>query len=62
MCIHVERMRTYNRFMCCAADLWMNHEEQAAAVDSQPWIRNTSKRDIAEINRWRVRRDAFSGR
>jgi hypothetical protein len=36
MCIHLERMRTYNRFMCCAADLWMNHEEQAAAVDSQP--------------------------
>jgi hypothetical protein len=45
----------------CAADLWMNHEEQAAAVDSQPWKRNTSKRDIAEINRWRLSRDAFSG-
>jgi hypothetical protein len=29
----------------------MNHEERAAAVDSQPWKRNTSKRDIAEINR-----------
>jgi len=39
----------------------MNHEEQAAAVDSQPWKRNTSKRDIAESNRWRLSRDAFSG-
>jgi hypothetical protein len=39
----------------------MNHDEQAAAVDSQPWKRNTSKRDVAEINRWRLSRDAFSG-
>jgi len=39
----------------------MNHEEQAAAVDSQPWKRSTSKRAIAAINRWRLSRDAFSG-
>jgi hypothetical protein len=29
----------------------MNHEEQAAAVDSLPRKPNASKRDIAEINR-----------
>jgi hypothetical protein len=48
MCIHVERMRTHTRIMRCAADLWMNHEEQAAAVDSQPWKRSTSTQDIGE--------------
>jgi hypothetical protein len=26
----------------------MNHEEQAAAVDSQPWKRSTSTQDIGE--------------
>jgi hypothetical protein len=48
--------------MRCAADLWTNHEEQAAAVDSQPWKRSTSKQDTGEINRLRLSRDAFSGR
>ena len=62
MCIHVERMRTDTRIMRCAADLWMNHEKQAAAVASQPWKRSTSKQDIGEINRLRLSRDAFSGR
>ena len=62
MCIHVERMRTHTRIMRCAADLWMNHEELAAAVDSQPRKRSTSKQDIGEINRLRLSRDAFSGR
>jgi hypothetical protein len=47
--------------MRCAADLWMNHEEQAAAVDSQPWKRSTSTQDIGEINRPRLSRDAFQG-
>jgi hypothetical protein len=48
--------------MRCAADLWMNHEQQAAAVDSRPWKRSTIKQDIGEINRLRLNRDAFSGR
>ena len=62
MCIHAERMRTDTRIMRCAADLWMNHEQQAAAVDSRPWKRSTIKQDIGEINRLRLNRDAFSGR
>ena len=61
MCIHVERMRTEHPNHALCRRSVDEHEEQAAAVDSQPWKRNTSKRDIAEINRWRVSRDAFSG-